>query len=97
MRLRLTPDAQRDINDIFVYGVLTYGLAASDRYSSGLQDAIDRLAVYPMLGTAHDDITPPVRLLRHDSHHILYAIRDSELLVLRVLHGSVDWLSQLSR
>lgn len=97
MRLRLSPDGLRDIDDIFIYGALNYGLVASDGYNSRLRDAIDRLADYPMLGTARDDITPPVRLLRHESHHVLYAIRDGEVLVLRVLHGSVDWLHQLTR
>ncbi len=48
-----------------------------------------------MLGREHDEINPPVRLYRYESHHILYAIRDGELLVLRVLHGSVDWISLL--
>ncbi|WP_055046180.1 type II toxin-antitoxin system RelE/ParE family toxin [Devosia sp. A16] len=95
MRLRLTPDAEQDITDIFVYGVLTYGLKLSEEYSGRLQGAIDRLGDYPMLGREHDEINPPVRLYRYESHHILYAIRDGELLVLRVLHGSVDWISLL--
>lgn len=45
MRLRLSPDALRDIDDIFIYGVLNYGLVASDGYNSRLRDAIDTLCL----------------------------------------------------
>ncbi len=37
MRLRLTPDAEQDITDIFVYGVLTYGLTLGEECCGRLQ------------------------------------------------------------
>ncbi len=100
MARRTSPEADDDFAQIYVYGLQTFGRRQAEAYAAGLLDAFDHLAIHPRLGRERDDINPPVRLLPYHSHNILYTLLDDEVLVLRVVHSSVDWVrlfSDLSR
>lgn len=83
--------AQADLVDIQVYGILTFGLQASDAYLAGLQLAMDRLTVFPRMAAERLDLRKPVRILPHRSHIVVYEIEIDVVRILRVRHGSQDW------
>ena len=41
------------------------------------------------------EVRPPVRLYTYMAHVIVYIIEDEDVLILRVLHGSSDWINAL--
>jgi toxin ParE1/3/4 len=96
MAIRLSPNADEDLLDIYTHGLSDYGRGAADRYILELFARIDRLADNPYV--------VPVRLARegHEfrlvpvgAHHVFYVIENEDVLVVRVLHGKANWTEQL--
>jgi toxin ParE1/3/4 len=73
-RPRFSPEAHRDLDDIYVYGTLTYGLAHTDDYANGLLATIERLGANPRIARERDEVRPPIRLLTYRAHNICYDI-----------------------
>ena len=95
LRLNVSPDAERDVDDIFLFGAQKYGVSASDAYLDGLQEAFVFLEHHPRIARERRNIRPPVRLYRYVAHNILYAIDGEDVLILRVLHHSANWIDHL--
>ncbi len=95
MQLRLSPNSRQDLEDIFVRGALDFGLASAERYIDDLRRTLLFLGERPYLGKERSEVSPPVRLHRHKAHHILYIVREDGVLILRVLHGSANWIDHL--
>lgn len=92
---RLTRAAADDLVQIYLEGLAMFGAAQADRYHDGLGAAFAFLADYPLAARLRDEISPPVRVHRYQSHLILYDIaEDDAVLILRVRHGREDWLQE---
>jgi toxin ParE1/3/4 len=89
LKLRLRAAAVRDIDDIYDYGVVTHGAAAAERYTRMLDGAMQRLLEHPKLGPARD-FAPGLRSLSAEQHRIFYTIEMGKIVVVRVLHMSMD-------
>ena len=50
LRVVLSPEAESDIEDIFLYGVEEHGVATASGYVEGLREAPARLADHPFIG-----------------------------------------------
>ncbi|MEO0974977.1 MAG: type II toxin-antitoxin system RelE/ParE family toxin [Pseudomonadota bacterium] len=48
-RYRLSARADDDLDRLYVYGALNFGLDQADRYAEGMVDAIARIADQPLL------------------------------------------------
>jgi toxin ParE1/3/4 len=92
---RLSAEADRDLLEIASYTLETWNEAQVDRYMGGLHDAPLRLARNPRLGTPMDDIRSGYYRRRHRSHMIFYKLATDGILVVRVLHGSMDYTRHL--
>jgi toxin ParE1/3/4 len=92
LRLSVSPDAEEDIDDIYLYGAGQYGLSAAESYLDGLRVALAFLERHPKIARERSNIRPPVRLYRYVAHHILYAVRDEDVVILRILHHSANWV-----
>lgn len=55
-----------------------------------------RLAENPALAAERCDFDPPGRIHRHERHLIVYLAEDDGILVLRVLHETMDVPAHLS-
>ncbi|KQP61515.1 hypothetical protein ASG40_02240 [Methylobacterium sp. Leaf399] len=93
---RTTNRADLDIAHIYGHGERAFGIEQAERYQAGLFDAFDVLARNPHLAHERQEITPPVRIHPHGVHVIVYAVRDTGILIVRVLHGRQDWERWLS-
>lgn len=92
---RISPAAQQDIDEVYLYGILAYGLGQADGYISGLREAVLVLAEHPLMGRERDEVRPPIRLLPYESHHLFYDVIDGTVVLQRVLHHSADWTEML--
>ena len=94
-RLRISPAATRDIDELYIFGALRYGLPQADRYRERLLQAFELIAANPMMARERTEIRPPIRLLPVEAHHVFYDIVDETVVIQRVLYHSADWMHLL--
>ncbi|HVY33313.1 MAG TPA: type II toxin-antitoxin system RelE/ParE family toxin [Caulobacteraceae bacterium] len=96
MGYRLSRKAEDDLIALYLVGAQTFGPAQAERYFAQLQDAFDFIAQFPKAAGERTEIDPPVRILPHKAHLIVYLIEDrDDVLILRIRHGSEDWAGYL--
>lgn len=90
MPYKLTPEADKDLIEIYLYGFQNFGEAQAEKYFSDLEDCFQLLSEAPFICRERAEFTTPVRIHPHGRHLVVYAIRDDEVLIARVLHASRD-------
>lgn len=88
---RLTPAAQDDLEEIWLYSAQTWSIEQADRYIDALEETFGRLLFMPEMARERPEFDPPVRVHSSTEHVIVYRIKDDHLAVLRVLGGGQDW------
>jgi toxin ParE1/3/4 len=82
--------ADEDIEDIYVHGVVNFGLKRADQYLDMLYASFDRIIEFPSLGKLRADLLPHIRCLPVGSHFIFYRTMTESAHILRILHERVD-------
>lgn len=90
LQLRVTPKAQSDLIGIWVYTCDEWGIDQADKYLDELDRGIKQLVSYPSLGADYTHVVTGYRRLQVEHHAVFYKLVESELLVVRVLHESMD-------
>ena len=83
----LSDFAQQDLDDIFVYGVRTWGLKQADAYYDALLEQLVEIASDPRRHPRADDILQGVRRRVFRSHAIYFEITDTHVLILGILRS----------
>ncbi len=96
LELRIRPEARRDLRNVWQYTSNAWSAAQADRYVRKLNDAIAELCNRPEQGRACDEISPGLRRRSCERHVIFFRLAAIELIVVRVLHQSMDHIAQLS-
>lgn len=88
--LRISGPAGRDLAAIAEYTQREWGAAQKRKYLAYIKKCFALLRNTPAVGTPRDDIAPG--LLSHpvEKHIVFYRESEQALLVVRVLHGSMD-------
>lgn len=89
LRVDRAPRAYQDERDIFLT-IAEDNPPAAERFLSAIYDAEDRLAEFPMLGRAREDLGPSIRSWTVEPYLIFYAVEADVVVVLRILHGARD-------
>lgn len=89
-RVRFLPKAIDDLADVWRYTVDRWSVEQAVRYLDGLDTAINRLADAPLICREREELEPPVRILHHASHLIVYFTTEDGIVVIRVLHENMD-------
>lgn len=92
---RLSPAAQRDLEDIWLYTAQTWSMAQADRYTDIIEDTFDRLLFMPEMARERLEFDPPVRIHPSAEHLIIYRVERDHLLILRLLGAGQDWQAVL--
>ncbi|RBO83449.1 type II toxin-antitoxin system RelE/ParE family toxin [Marinomonas aquiplantarum] len=82
--------AEQDLIDIYLYTAQTWGRKQADVYSAGIEQSINRLADSPNIGRACNEIKTSYRRFEHKYHTIFYRQRQTGILIVRILHESMD-------
>lgn len=94
MTFQLTRRAEDDIIAIYRYTAETFGLAQADAYHEKLHKTFGIIGEQPHLARERMEISPPVRVHPCGAHIIIYLAQPgAPVLIIRVRHGSEDWLS----
>lgn len=96
MKFKISKAASQDIENIYLYGFLTFGENQADTYMAALKDLFDLLCSNPEIGRLDARVNPAVRRFDFESHVIFYDAEEDHILVVRVLHKSMDFVKHLS-
>jgi toxin ParE1/3/4 len=88
---RIAQAAQHDLDEIWFYSAGQWSNEQADRYLDGFYDAFELLARHAEIAREWRDTEPPVRLIPHRSHLIVYRAEETAVVVIRVLHLRSDW------
>lgn len=96
MSYKLTPKAENDLIEIYLYGFQNFGKAQAENYFSEMEEVFRRLGETPLISRERLEFSPPVRIHPHGRHLIVYLIHTDRILIVRVLHHSMDVPQHLS-
>lgn len=86
---RLTPEAEYDLDSIWLYSYRRWGLRQAHHYVDELIAAFSELAEQPQRGNCVENIRPGYRRHMQGRHAIYYRITDYGIAVIRILHGQM--------
>lgn len=86
----LSPEADQDLGDIFVYTETEFGLDQAVTYLNDLDRCFVSLAENPGIGRERLEIRPALFSFISGAHVVFYRILSGRTRVVRMLHGSRD-------
>lgn len=95
MRLRLSPEAKEDIYLMHEFGSLRFGVRQADTYVDDLMHLFAEVEQFPQAARERTDVVPSIRLWRYQAHNVCYRIEGDIIWIVRILHHSMDWTSEL--
>jgi toxin ParE1/3/4 len=90
----LTPRAERDLEDIWLY-IAQDNPRAADKLLDRIETQCQLLANHPQLGQARDDIAQGLRHHPLSNYLILYRVVPTGVEIVRVAHGARNILDLL--
>lgn len=94
-RLVLTEIARADLERIRRYSTRTWGRDQSSRYLDALRDTLKGLARGAVSTRTRNDLRPAIMMATSGRHSIFFEAHESRILVVRVLHDSMDYAHHL--
>lgn len=92
MKYKISREASKDLEDIWLYTFRQWSVEQADRYYNLLMDEIEYVSKHPQSGKDCSDIREGYRRTRVKSHFIFYRVSAKENIVeiIRVLHQHMD-------
>ena len=94
-KVRFTPEARADLDDIVLYTIDRYGLKQAREYRGGFEKLFSLLAEHRLMGSDQSGIQPNLRRIVHQSHTIYYRVAEHEVTIARILGPGQDPLEEL--
>ena len=93
--LKFAPEAIRDLEKIYEYTLVSFGVIQAEKYQDEIFDAISNIATNPEIGSIYYFKKGNYRKLNVNRHIVFYRITDVQCLVIRILHDRIDLKSRL--
>jgi toxin ParE1/3/4 len=87
---RLSPKAERDLEDIWRFSFQKWSRAQADAYYGNLIEAFENLAKGDRKGRPIDGIQPGYLSLACGSHFIIHVERGRRIEIIRILHRRMN-------
>ena len=94
--LQFSQQASHDIDEIYLYGLINFGEEQVDLYVSKMKNFLEMMRSNPEIGRLDTRVNPAIRRFDFESHVIFYDISDNDIIIVRILHGSMDFVNHLS-
>ncbi|CUH89114.1 Toxin ParE4 [Phaeobacter sp. CECT 5382] len=91
LSLYLTPKAQSDLEEVWLYSVRTWGREQADLYLDTLEQVFETLCYLPELAREYTEISPAVRMHQTGQHVVIYQAQADHLAVIRILGVRQNW------
>jgi len=86
----LSGKAVSDLDGIYEYTILNFGLEQAQTYLLGLHERFQILADNPGVGRSASQLAPELRRHEYQSHVVFYIPKKKGALIVRVLHARMD-------
>lgn len=86
---RLTPRAETDLEEIWVYTFKTWSMAQADRYHNDIVEVFEGLSAGRLNGRPVD-VRDGYLKYPAGAHMVFYRLTDDALVIVRVLHKRMD-------
>jgi toxin ParE1/3/4 len=86
----LSSKAAADLDGIYEYTILHFGLEQARVYLLGLHERFQMLAEQPTQGRTADELALGLRRFEYQSHMVFYIPKDNGIRIVRVLHQRMD-------
>lgn len=86
----ISSKAADDLEGIYEYTILQFGLEQARVYLLGLHERFQTLAEQPTQGRKADELAPGLRRVEYQSHVVFYMSKDDGIRIVRVLHQRMD-------
>jgi toxin ParE1/3/4 len=93
--LIVAPEAQMDIVGILQYTLETWGRSQADEYQSVIAGEFSAIRANPGIGHSRSDIPERYNAHQAGQHVIIFRVEAETVYVVRVLHGSMDFVGRL--
>lgn len=90
LEIRLSEAARTDLIDIWAETFRKWGSAQADAYLDDIDRALNGLTDNPLMGSDCSDLLQGARRLITGRHVAFYEVDERAILVIRVLHQSMD-------
>jgi toxin ParE1/3/4 len=84
------PRVERDLIDLWHYIAAVRGDVRADAMIDRIEQKLEALAVYPLMGRARDELRPALRSSPVGRYIVFYFPLDDGIDVVRVLYGGRD-------
>ena len=88
-RLLYSQSTTRDLNDILDF-VARDNPTAAKSFVDDIIETCHLIAENPQMGTRREDLAPALRMFVHQSYGVYYRNLDTEVMIERVLHPSLN-------
>lgn len=89
-RIFFKPKAEADLEEIYEYTYLSWGILQAEKYQNELNEGIQRLIEFPKLGKEYIYSTKQYRVLHINRHLIFYRNHHDDYFIIRILHESMN-------
>lgn len=89
-KLKILPQAYKDISTIWAYTSATWGDVQADVYHQELTQSLERLIQTPFIGVKREIANRQLLVLHINKHTAYYQVKDNVVLILRILHQNRD-------
>ncbi len=95
MAHRLAPEAQTDLDQLWLYVATNASIETADRLVDSITTRFLLLATHAHIGRVRDDLHPGTRSFVVGEYVVFYRIEGVDVLVQRVVRGSRDVIGLL--
>ena len=92
---QLTDRANAELDAIYEYSILNFGLKKARAYLEGFHVCFETLGRYPQMGRDYNRLKTGYRRYQYESHVIYYRSSADGVRIMRILHKSQDPMQNL--
>ncbi len=86
----LSPEAISDLQDIYLFTIDEWGEKQAEKYLNEIYAVFDRLTQHHSIGRSRDELEAGLRSIPIGAHVIFFMLWQSDIAIVRVLHGARD-------
>jgi toxin ParE1/3/4 len=92
MNYRISTEATKDLENIWLYTYENWSVEQADRYFNLIMDEIEHVSEYPQSGNDYGHVREGYMRTRVKSHFVFYKIasEDNTIEIIRILHQVMD-------
>ena len=93
-KFTLTPDAEDDLNDIWLYTYKEWGEKQADTYLDKLGATFQNISDGEVISKSHHSINPDLETV-HCEHHFIFFLKWEAPVVIAIFHERMDLMNRL--